>query len=415
MEERSKEKEMKPDEMAAAILKAQEEIKREKREKQIAGVKEPRIGALTKIEFKKDSIASKLLERFDDEIESINLGRYKVPYSKHTEGLIVKLRQGFNKEPEGQSFAQDFELRTWSSNAEVHFPFWRKSETIHRIKIGKDVYLCCRTEDASFFAISVYIAAMIEDKEKLYDVVIEYLEHVFEFKVGSVDLVGYNEVLESCRNLLGYEGNAVSNRHILLVGPPGCGKTMIVKQLVKEFRDEYLTLNITTEERWQGFIPMLADVVKYCKRKLLIAIDEIDEVGLNREVSRTEVYQMLRLMDGVAEMNNVKFIATTNRPQDLDAALLRVGRFGPAMAIEMPTKDEKMKILEYYLEKFNLPKLDLNKLKVPEDVSGATLRAAVEDCLINKQEATCKEIEKNIERIVDGEKLVREVEEGMYR
>lgn len=413
MEGRSKEKEMKPDEMAAAILMAQEKIRREKRERQRAGVKEPRISELVKIEFKKDSIASRLLERFDDEIESINVGRYKVPYSKYTEGLIVKLRQGFNKEPEGQSFAQSFELRTWSSNAEVMF--LGESETIHRIKVGKDVYLCSKTKDSGFFAVSVYIAAMIEDKERLYDVVIEYLEHIFEFKVGSVDLVGYNEVLESCRNLLGYEGNAVSNRHILLVGPPGCGKTMIVKQLVKEFRDEYLTLNVTTEERWQGFIPMLADVVKYCKRKLLIAIDEIDEVGLNREVSRTEVYQMLRLMDGVAEMNNVKFIATTNRPQDLDAALLRVGRFGPAMAIEMPTRDEKKEILRYYLNKFGLPNLKLDELKLPEGVSGATLRAAVEDCLINKQEVSVEEIEKNIERILDGERLVKKVEEGMYR
>jgi len=189
---------------------------------------------------------------------------------------------------------------------------------------------------------------------------------------------------------------------------------MLVKKLIRNLKG-YVVLNISVEQGWQRVIPVLADIVKFCKMRLLIVIDEVDEVGLNRNVHREEVYQMMRLMDGIADMQNVKFIATTNRPWDLDPALLRIGRFGPVIAIKRPNEELKRKILKYYIEKFSANGINVNKISIPNGVSGADLRASVEDCIIEGKKLTEKIIEKNLARIVESRKYEKEPAEGLYQ
>ena len=132
----------------------------------------------------------------------------------------------------------------------------------------------------------------------------------------------------------------------------------------------------------------------------LLVVDEIDELGISRDSEDGDVYELLRLLDGVDSSRNLTVIATTNRIGDLDEALLRPGRFYPVLGVEPPDRRQKMAIVEHYGERYQVS-LDAGAVldAVQGCFTGADIRAAVEDCLIEGNKITTENVIGNLREI----------------
>ncbi len=178
---------------------------------------------------------------------------------------------------------------------------------------------------------------------------------------------------------------------VLLYGPPGTGKTLLAKAVAHSTQASFI--RIIGSELVQKYIGegarMVRELFELAKEKSpsIIFIDEIDSIGAkrldsitsgDREVQRTLV-QLLAEMDGFDPRGNVRILAATNRPDILDPALLRPGRFDRIIKVPMPNADARTEILKIHARKMNLAAdVDLKKVgQMTDDTSGADLSAIV--------------------------------------
>lgn len=175
---------------------------------------------------------------------------------------------------------------------------------------------------------------------------------------------------------------------ILLVGPPGCGKTMLAKAVASHTEASFIRM--VGSELAQKYIGeggrMVRELFSLAKDKSpsIIFLDEIDAIGAkrldsatsgDREVQRT-LMQLLAELDGFDALEDVKIIAATNRPDILDDALLRPGRFDRVIEIPLPESDGRKRILEIHLRKMSTKRLNIGKIvEITEGFSGAELKA----------------------------------------
>jgi len=180
----------------------------------------------------------------------------------------------------------------------------------------------------------------------------------------------------------------VPPKGVLLYGPPGTGKTLLAKAVAHETNASFV--RVVGSELVKKFIgegaKLVRDVFKLAKEKspCIIFIDEIDAVaskrtesltGGDREVQRT-LMQLLAEMDGFDSGGDVKIIAATNRPDILDPAILRPGRFDRIIEIAAPDEDGRLEILKIHTKKMNLNSVDLRDIaKSAENMVGADLKA----------------------------------------
>ncbi|MCD6373820.1 MAG: proteasome-activating nucleotidase [Thermococcus sp.] len=175
---------------------------------------------------------------------------------------------------------------------------------------------------------------------------------------------------------------------VLLYGPPGCGKTLMAKALAHEVNATFI--KVVGSELVRKFIGegarLVHELFELAKEKAptIIFIDEIDAIGARRmdettggerEVNRT-LMQLLAEMDGFDPSGNVKVIAATNRPDILDPALLRPGRFDRLIEVPLPDFRGRLEILKVHTRKMNLKGVDLRIIaEMTEGASGADLKA----------------------------------------
>ena len=178
---------------------------------------------------------------------------------------------------------------------------------------------------------------------------------------------------------------------VLLTGPPGTGKTMLAKAIANSTSATFLGLvGSELAQKYIGeggrLVRELFDLAKE-KAPAIIFIDEIDSIGSkrldsstsgDREVQRT-LMQLLSEMDGFESTQNVKIIAATNRPELLDKALLRPGRFDRIIEIGLPDSSARNKILKILTKNMPLNKsVNLKQIANNTDgFSGAELKALV--------------------------------------
>ena len=176
---------------------------------------------------------------------------------------------------------------------------------------------------------------------------------------------------------------------VLLVGPPGTGKTLLAKAVAHETNATFI--RFVGSELVQKYIGEGARLVRELfdmardKAPTIVFIDELDSVGAkrlevatsgDREVQRT-LMQLLAELDGFDAMENVKIIGATNRPDILDDALLRPGRFDRIIEIPVPNYEARKAIFNIHSSKMSVNKnVDFEKLAVnTEGVSGADIKA----------------------------------------
>jgi len=182
-------------------------------------------------------------------------------------------------------------------------------------------------------------------------------------------------------------------RGILLYGPPGCGKTYITKALANEAGVNFIAVKgPELLSKWVGESEQhVRDVFRRAKQVApsIILFDEIDALApirglqIGTRVTEQVVSQLLTEMSGIEEMEGVVVIATTNRPDILDPALLRPGRFDRLVYVPAPDEKTRLEIFKIHTKNMPLKGVNLEKLaKQTENYSGADIEALAREAAL---------------------------------
>ena len=242
------------------------------------------------------------------------------------------------------------------------------------------------------------------------------------------DVAGEDEAKENLTEIVQYLHNpqkykeigAKMPKGILLVGPPGTGKTMLAKAVAGESNVPFFS--ISGSEFVEMFVGMGAskvrDLFKQAKEKApcIVFIDEIDAIGTKRsgnvmgnDEREQTLNQLLTEMDGFEDNTGVIILAATNRPESLDPALTRPGRFDRRVPVELPDLKGREEILKVHAKKIKLdPGIDFNKIaRMASGASGAELANIVNEAALRavrdgRSRANQSDLEESIEVVIAG-------------
>ncbi|RGD65368.1 ATP-dependent metallopeptidase FtsH/Yme1/Tma family protein [Lachnospiraceae bacterium OF09-6] len=242
------------------------------------------------------------------------------------------------------------------------------------------------------------------------------------------DVAGEDEAKENLTEIVEYLHNpekykeigASMPKGILLVGPPGTGKTMLAKAVAGEANVPFFSMS--GSEFVEMFVGMGAskvrDLFSQAKEKApcIVFIDEIDAIGKKRDGQmggnderEQTLNQLLTEMDGFEGNNGVIILAATNRPESLDPALLRPGRFDRRVPVELPDLKGREEILKVHAKKIKLAdNVDFTKIaRMASGASGAELanitnEAALRAVRDGRRYATQADLEESIEVVIAG-------------
>ena len=242
------------------------------------------------------------------------------------------------------------------------------------------------------------------------------------------DVAGEDEAKENLTEIVEYlhdpdkykEIGASMPKGILLVGPPGTGKTMLAKAVAGEANVPFFSMS--GSEFVEMFVGMGAskvrDLFRQAKEKApcIVFIDEIDAIGKKRDGQvggnderEQTLNQLLTEMDGFEGNNGVIILAATNRPESLDPALLRPGRFDRRVPVELPDLKGREEILKVHARKIKVAdNVDFNKIaRMASGASGAELANIVNESALRavrdgRKFATQADLEESIEVVIAG-------------
>ncbi len=242
------------------------------------------------------------------------------------------------------------------------------------------------------------------------------------------DVAGEDEAKENLAEIVEYLHNpdkykeigASMPKGILLVGPPGTGKTMLAKAVAGESNVPFFSMS--GSEFVEMFVGMGAakvrDLFQQAKEKApcIVFIDEIDAIGKKRDGQfagnderEQTLNQLLTEMDGFEGNNGVVILAATNRPESLDPALTRPGRFDRRVPVELPDLKGREEILKVHARKIKVADdVDFNKVaRMASGASGAELANIVNEAALRavrdgRQFATQADLEESIEVVIAG-------------
>ncbi|MDE1724499.1 MAG: CDC48 family AAA ATPase [Thaumarchaeota archaeon] len=196
---------------------------------------------------------------------------------------------------------------------------------------------------------------------------------------------------------------------ILLYGPPGCGKTLIAKVLASESEANFYSINgPEIMNKYYGETEArLRDIFKEARENSpsVIFIDEIDAIAPKREeaygdVEKRVVAQLLALMDGLTDRGNVIVLGATNRPDSVDPALRRPGRFDREIEISVPNADGRLEILQIHTRGMPLQDVDLKRLAAElHGYTGADIKSLCREAAMKAVRTFLPEIETETEKI----------------
>ena len=243
------------------------------------------------------------------------------------------------------------------------------------------------------------------------------------------DVAGEDEAKENLQEIVNYlhdpskyeEIGASMPKGILLVGPPGTGKTMLAKAVAGESNVPFFS--ISGSEFVEMFVGMGAskvrDLFNQAKEKApcIVFIDEIDAIGQKRsggqyggnDEREQTLNQLLTEMDGFADNTGVIILAATNRPESLDPALTRPGRFDRRVPVELPDLKGREDILKVHAKKVKLAEnVDFNVVaRMASGASGAELANIVNEAALRavrdgRKLVTQSDLEESIEVVIAG-------------
>ena len=243
------------------------------------------------------------------------------------------------------------------------------------------------------------------------------------------DVAGEDEAKDNLKEIVEYlhdpkkyqEIGATMPKGILLVGPPGTGKTMLAKAVAGEANVPFFS--ISGSDFVEMFVGMGAskvrDLFKQAKEKApcIVFIDEIDAIGQKRnsgayggnDEREQTLNQLLTEMDGFDGRKGVMILAATNRPDSLDPALLRPGRFDRRVPVELPDLKGREDILKVHAKKVHMSEsVDFNAIaRAAAGASGAELANIINEAALravrqNRKFVTQSDLEESVEVVIAG-------------
>lgn len=248
-----------------------------------------------------------------------------------------------------------------------------------------------------------------------------------EIKTTFADVAGQNEAKEMLKEIVEFlhkpqkyaDIGASLPKGALLVGPPGTGKTLIARAVAGEAKVPFFA--ISGSEFVQMFVGMGAakvrDLFRQANEKApcIIFIDEIDAIGKRRDSGlggnderEQTLNQLLTEMDGFDGRKGVVILAATNRPEDLDKALLRPGRFDRRIQMELPDWEGRKAILNVHLKKVKHETVDIDIVaRATAGTSGAELanivnEAALRAVRMGRNAVITEDLEESVETVIAG-------------
>ena len=248
-----------------------------------------------------------------------------------------------------------------------------------------------------------------------------------DVKTTFADVAGQDEAKDTLREIVDFLHNPRKYTEIgaslpkgaLLVGPPGTGKTLIARAVAGEAKVPFFA--ISGSEFVQMFVGMGAakvrDLFKQANEKApcIIFIDEIDAIGKKRDNGfsgnderEQTLNQLLTEMDGFDGRKGVVILAATNRPETLDKALLRPGRFDRRIQMELPDLEGRKAILRVHLTHVKHEEIDLDIVaRATAGSSGAELanmvnEAALRAVRLGRTQVTTADLEESVETVIAG-------------
>lgn len=248
-----------------------------------------------------------------------------------------------------------------------------------------------------------------------------------DVKTTFADVAGQDEAKETLTEIVDFLHNPKKYTDIgaslpkgaLLVGPPGTGKTLIARAVAGEAKVPFFA--ISGSEFVQMFVGMGAakvrDLFRQANEKApcIIFIDEIDAIGKRRDTGiggnderEQTLNQLLTEMDGFDGRKGVVILAATNRPESLDKALLRPGRFDRRIQMELPDLEGRKAIIGVHLKKVKCDKIDVDVVaRATAGSSGAELanivnEAALRAVRMGRSKVTTADLEESVETVIAG-------------
>ena len=248
-----------------------------------------------------------------------------------------------------------------------------------------------------------------------------------DVKTTFADVAGQDEAKEALTEIVDFLHNprkyfeigASLPKGALLVGPPGTGKTLIARAVAGEAKVPFFA--ISGSEFVQMFVGMGAakvrDLFRQASEKApcIIFIDEIDAIGKRRDTGmgsnderEQTLNQLLTEMDGFDGRKGVVILAATNRPESLDKALLRPGRFDRRIQMELPDLEGRKAILGVHLKKVKCDRIDMDVVaRATAGSSGAELANIVNEAALwavrmGRQKVTTADLEESVETVIAG-------------
>lgn len=248
-----------------------------------------------------------------------------------------------------------------------------------------------------------------------------------DVKTTFADVAGQDEAKEALNEIVDFLHNPKKYTDIgaslpkgaLLVGPPGTGKTLIARAVAGEAKVPFFA--ISGSEFVQMFVGMgaakVCDLFRQANEKApcIIFIDEIDAIGKRRDTGiggnderEQTLNQLLTEMDGFDGRKGVVILAATNRPESLDKALLRPGRFDRRIQMELPDLEGRKAIINVHLKKVKCDKIDMDVVaRATAGSSGAELanivnEAALRAVRMGRNKVITSDLEGSVETVIAG-------------
>lgn len=292
----------------------------------------------------------------------------------------------------------------WVLPGLIFYLIWRQTSKVIQARMGSggDNFMSFGKSDAKIYADS-------------------------DVKTTFADVAGQDEAKETLNEIVDFLHNPKKYTDIgaslpkgaLLVGPPGTGKTLIARAVAGEAKVPFFA--ISGSEFVQMFVGMGAakvrDLFRQANEKApcIIFIDEIDAIGKRRDAGlgsnderEQTLNQLLTEMDGFDGRKGVVILAATNRPESLDKALLRPGRFDRRIQMELPDLEGRKAIIGVHLKKVKCDKVDMDVVaRATAGSSGAELanivnEAALRAVRMGRSKVTTADLEESVETVIAG-------------
>lgn len=326
---------------------------------------------------------------YNDEVDTVS-------YNKNNEWMTITL---FNEDTKNMSYEDRCEYSGYT-NKDKRMVLYPATDEFRRDLLVHNIILIYANEEANFAVVFSNILS-IAFPILWFVVLIVMLKNSFSAEINKNeilqtsdvrfdDIIGHDEILDDIKFItkliqnpkIGDKIGTKIPKGILLSGAPGCGKTLIAKAIAGEAGVPFLYQNASSFiDRFVGVgAKHVRDLFKLAKQNApcVLFIDEIDAIGMDRDNNKgtsehdQTIDALLQEMDGFSSRDGIFIIAATNRPDILDKALTRAGRFDRQIVVSAP-RDWKIRkdLFDHYLSNFSVSD-DVDTENIAKQVSGFT-------------------------------------------